>query len=261
MKIDQVLNPVFVFKNRKRILPYIEKRRNYWKLSKLKDRHRGDRCFIIGNGPSLSLQDLARLKNEVTFAANKIYLVFDQTEWRPTYFVLEDDHVILQHHLEICRLKGFTKLVKNQWKHLFRYDRNAIFYPWRYLEAQDFPKFSENSLRVSYCGHMVTYISLQLAYFMGFTRVYLIGVDFNYSLVYQGQHTIEHSSQHTQDHFIRDYFKPGETRYLPVLDRAEQAMVCAKKVYEAHGRKVFNATRGGKLEIFDRIALEEVLEY
>jgi hypothetical protein len=41
-----------------------------------------------------------------------------------------------------------------------------------------------------HCGYIVTYISPQLAYFMGFTRVYLLGVDFDYSLTSPSQ-TVE----------------------------------------------------------------------
>ena len=44
----------------------------------LKDTHRGQRCFIIGNGPSLKNTDLALLENEVTFGLNRIYLLFSK---------------------------------------------------------------------------------------------------------------------------------------------------------------------------------------
>ena len=258
MRIDQFLNPYFIYRNRRRIIPYLEKRRDYRKLSKFKDRHRGEGCFIIGNGPSLTLEDLEKLKGETTFAANKIWLIFDKTDWRPQYYVLEDDHIINQHQEEIRRLKGLPKFVNRQWKHLFRDDPEAIWYPWHRLDDDEFPKFSDNALEIVYCGYQVTYISLQLAYFMGFSRVYLIGVDFNYSLAHQGQDTVEHSAL-VQDHFVPDYYKPGEMRYIPKLDLTERALRCGKEFYEAHGRKVYNATRGGKLEVFDRVCLEEAL--
>ncbi len=37
--------------------------------------HHGQRCFIIGNGPSLQRTDLTKLKDEFTFGMNRIYLV------------------------------------------------------------------------------------------------------------------------------------------------------------------------------------------
>jgi hypothetical protein len=105
---------------------------------------------------------------------------------------------------------------------------------------------------------MVTYISIQLAYFMGFTDVYLIAIDFDYALT-TGHNPINHSTEHPQDHFTPEYFKPGETRYLPQLELARRAMKCAKEFYEIRGRKIWNCTRGGKLEIFDRIPFDDVI--
>ena len=62
-------------------------------LRECKDIHKGKRAFIIGNGPSLTKEDLEMLTNEITFASNRIYKMFDDTEWRPKYFTISDDGV------------------------------------------------------------------------------------------------------------------------------------------------------------------------
>jgi hypothetical protein len=265
MTIDRFFNPVFIFRNRERIVPYLSRQTDpfvhYWTLRPFRNRHGGERCFIIGNGPSLAVADLEKLSSEVTFAANKVYLAFDQTDWRPSYYVLEDDQMIRQNHEVIQRLEGFQKFVSNRWKSLFRGSSDIVSYPRILLgDFNEFPKFSGNAYRKVYCGYMVTYISLQLAYFMGFTSVYLIGVDFHYSLIDQTSDTIEHAAHHPSDHFAPNYFEPGEQRNSPRLEFAERAMRCAKDFYEVHGRKIWNATRGGKLEVFDRITLEDALK-
>ena len=280
MRLDK-LNPIFVYRNRERIIPYLGRRRDQvvdrWKLGQFKDRHPGERCFVIGNGPSLTMCDLDQLKSEVTFAANKIYLAFDQTDWRPSYYVVEDDHMIWQHHEEIIRLRGFKKFVSNNWtlekssvvtdsrieklKKQLRRDCDVVLYPRGLMEEGEFPRFSGDARSALHCGYMVTYISLQLAYFMGFTRVYLIGVDFNYAMSDPGVNTFAHASHHPQDHFTPNYYSPGEKRYAPQLALAEKAMECARDFYEARGRKIWNATRGGSLEVFDRLSLEEALSH
>ncbi len=211
-------------------------------------------------GPAWQAADLDKLTSETTFAANKIYLAFDQTVWRPSYYVVEDDHMIRQHHDVIRELKGSIKFISNDWGSLFRGEPDAVMYPRNLLELSEFPKFSANACRDIFCGYMVTYISLQLAFFMGFTRVYLIGVDFTYSTINPTSDSIEHAAHHPPDHFVTDYFAPGEERSSPRLELAETAMLCAKSFYERHGRKIWNATRGGKLEVFDRITLEEALK-
>ena len=67
------------------------------KLRKFKDIHRGESCFIVGNGPSLRAEDLEILhkKNIPCFAFNRIYLMFDKTNWRPTYYVSQDEKTLL----------------------------------------------------------------------------------------------------------------------------------------------------------------------
>jgi hypothetical protein len=186
MKLRQLLDPIFLYRNGGHFIRRLDERRdhftNNWKLRSLQNRHCGGRCFIIGNGPSLTMTDLEQLRDEVTFASNKIYLAFKMTSWRPTYYVLEDNHMIEQHHEEIRHHLSCPKFVTDQWRHLFRGQRRVIWYPRRYAKENEFPRFSDNACDAVYCGYMVTYISLQLAYFMGFTQVYLIGVDFNYSL-------------------------------------------------------------------------------
>lgn len=63
---------------------------NSFRIIKLKNRYKNKRCFVIGNGPSLKLDDLNKLKNEFTFASNKIYKIFNQTDWRPSFYFAED---------------------------------------------------------------------------------------------------------------------------------------------------------------------------
>lgn len=264
MTLDQCLNPLYAYRNRELLIPYLKKRSvNFMRtrqLKQFKDIHAGKRCFVIGNGPSLTIKDLELLRGEKTFAANKIYLAFDQTDWRPSYYVVEDDHMIQQHYQEISRLNGFVKFICDDWGSFFRRDDKTIIYPRTLLDLDRFPQFSGNASRHVFCGYMVTYISLQLAYFMGFKRVYLLGVDFDYSLNRRDADTIVHQPGDPSDHFTPEYFAPGEQRYAPQVGRAQRAMLCAKRFYETNGRKILNASRGGKLEVFERISLEEALK-
>src|SRR5512146_2496007 len=57
------------------------------KLSALKDSHRGERCFLIGNGPSLRSTDLSRLRGEFTFGFNRIFLAAAELGFTPSCLV------------------------------------------------------------------------------------------------------------------------------------------------------------------------------
>ena len=65
-------------------------------LRVLKDIHKNKRCFIVANGPSLQAQDLDFLENnnEITFGMNRIFKMFNKTNWRPTYYVCEDINIL-----------------------------------------------------------------------------------------------------------------------------------------------------------------------
>src|SRR5512136_2754506 len=66
------------------------------RLAEFKDRHRGQRCFVIGNGPSLKQTDLTKLRNEVTYGMNRIYLAFPELGFGTTYYVCINSLVIEQ---------------------------------------------------------------------------------------------------------------------------------------------------------------------
>ncbi|MFO7997093.1 MAG: hypothetical protein R6U93_08195, partial [Dehalococcoidia bacterium] len=74
------------------------------RIKALKDKHEGQRCFIIGNGPSLRNTDLSLLRDEVTFGLNRIYLLFDQIGFPTSYFVSFNNLVIEQCARDIAEL-------------------------------------------------------------------------------------------------------------------------------------------------------------
>ena len=227
------------------------------RIRTFKDLHKGRRCFVIGSGPSLRIADLERLKNECTFASNKIYLCFNETNWRPTYYVAEDDRVIT-HSLEaINKMSGSTKLLRILPDVEYRNGSDLVRFEMITPSEADFPVFREDAAQGLACGYTVTYIALQWAFYMGFTQVYLLGVDFNYPgmrLCPDG--TAEFAQPGT--HFISGYGKPGEKFWAPNFAKNLQAYKLAKTVFERNGLAIYNATRGGKLEVFERVDFDQL---
>lgn len=74
------------------------------RLAALRDRHRGERCFILGNGPSLKRTDLSKLRNETTFGLNRIYLAFPEMGFETSYYLCVNDLVVEQTSADIQRL-------------------------------------------------------------------------------------------------------------------------------------------------------------
>jgi hypothetical protein len=101
-------------------------------------------------------------------------------------------------------------------------------------------------------GATVTFVAMQLAYHMGFDEVILLGVD--HSFTTQGKpHTEVISQGDDPNHFAPNYFGKGFKWQLPDLETSEIAYKMARQAFEADGRKIMDATIGGKLTIFPKV--------
>ncbi|HSO26671.1 MAG TPA: hypothetical protein VLS48_01280, partial [Anaerolineales bacterium] len=119
------------------------------------------------------------------------------------------------------------------------------------------PKFAVDARRRLWEGATVTYVALQLAYYMGFSEVILIGVDHSFST--QGQpNTTVVSQGEDPDHFHKGYFGKGFRWQIPDLATSEVSYRMARQAYEADGRRVVDATVGGKLTVFPKVAYESL---
>jgi len=216
-------------------------------LAALQDIHKGERCFIIGNGPSLRDLDLGKLRNEKTFGMNRIYLLFPELGFSTTYFVSINDLVIQQCAADIHALT-IPKFLA--WRaHPFIQptpDMNFLY------TTYTGPKFSMNACGRLWEGATVTYVALQLAFHMGFQEVILIGVDHNF-VSKGGPNQTVISTGDDPDHFNPGYFGKGFKWQLPDLQTSEIAYRLAKANFEQAGRQVLDATRGGKLTVFPKV--------
>lgn len=101
-------------------------RDNDERLYALKDKHKGMRCVIVGNGPSLAVRDLDKLKNEITFASNRIFLAFSETEWRPTYYTM-CDIVVARENVDIIKALPLFKVFAGSVRRYYHDDPRAVF--------------------------------------------------------------------------------------------------------------------------------------
>ncbi len=217
------------------------------RLRALRDTHRGERCFIMGNGPSLAQMDLTPLANEVTFGLNRIYLLFPEIDFRPTYYVSINRLVIEQFADEIAALQMPKFIAWRALRHLPHRDDITFL-----RTVRGHFEFSRDVSQIVYEGSTVTFVAMQLAYAMGFTTVNLIGVDHNFATEGRGSQTVI-AQQSDPNHFHPDYFSKGTRWQLPDLDGSERAYAQARRVFEADGRVIQDATVNGKLQIFPKV--------
>lgn len=217
-------------------------------LEQFRNIHQGKRCFILGNGPSLKQTDLTKLKNEYTFGMNRIYLAFDEMGFETNYYVSVNDLVIEQCANEILELKIPRFVSWRAGKRWLTQQENLYFLHTTYTE----PKFAKDIRNRLWESATVTYVALQIAFFMGFYEVILIGVDHNFETKGKANTTII-SQGDDPNHFHPGYFGKGFRWQLPDLEMSEVGYRMAKAAFEKDGRKVLDATIGGKLSIFEKI--------
>lgn len=223
------------------------RRESMRQLATYRDMHRGERAFIIGNGPSLRATDAAQLEGEYSFGMNRIFLAFPDWGFQTTYLVSVNDLVIEQSAAEISGLRMPKFLT---WRARRYVDKTpyTIFLHTTYAG----PKFARDLRRRVWEGATVTYVALQLAYYMGFDPVILVGVDHNFTSEGQPNTTVV-SQGEDRDHFHADYFGAGFRWQLPDLQTSEMAYAMARQAFAADGRRVLDATVGGRLQVFDKV--------
>jgi hypothetical protein len=236
---------------------------NEKRLIALKNRYLRKRCFIVGNGPSLTWHDLDLISKEKTFASNKIYLSYANTIFRPTFYTVIDSYVFENNQEEISQLTGL-KLYPHYLEEKVREDVEAIFFR---SVGESLGGFGCDPVwgKRFFGGYTVVFTQLQLAWYMGFREIYLIGMDHTWNLpenpIFEddGNYKVLTSSGEI-NHFHPDYRKPGEKWTLPQPKEQEIAFKIAREYIEGNGGIIKNGTRGGKLEIFERVDLDKLVE-
>jgi len=274
--------------------------RDAW--SQLHDRHAGEECLYIGNGPSLNkidwaFVDAARLP--AVMAVNKLHLGLRMYNLRVNYWACTNRRILTRNQ----SLHAFESEIPAAVVKFFREDRWMKDAEWnaahnvvpiksisicssstcRYAVPTPGGGIDELGHRrvkyvndtgrcasacrhcfcdpsLAYCeGHTVTYAALQLLYFMGCQRVYLVGVDHSFQQTGSANSAgvIEGDDP---NHFVSGYFGGGQTWDLADLESSEKHYGIAKERFEADGREIVDLTVDGHLTVFRKADHRELFK-
>jgi len=226
---------------------------NRQRLRSFKDVYKGQRCFLIANGPSLSKTNVNLLKNEITFGLNRIYLNYPNMNFRPT-FLVSINKLVLSQFADDFNNESMIKFFNWQSRKYFKKDSNTLYLEKNFCSK----KFSKN---ISYSinpAATVTYAALQIIYFMGFKEVYIIGMD--HSFTFKGKPNEKQIVKETFDknHFSSNYFPKGYKWETPDLFSTEYFYRIANNEFKKAGKKIYDATIDGKCNIFDKVNFNKI---
>jgi len=211
----------------------------------MKNRHIKERVVIVCNGPSLNNMDLTFLKNEHVIGLNKIYLGFKKYKFYPKYYVAVNEKVLRQSHEEIKKLTSIKFLSARA---LELFSENSLTH---IIDTKN-PKepFSKDLTKDLEEGYTVTYAALQVAFYLGFNEVIIIGMDHRFDYDGEPNHSTFLKGA-DNNHFCSSYFS-NQQWDNPDLANSEKYYRIAKNVYEHAGRKIIDATLDGACNAFPK---------
>jgi hypothetical protein len=236
----------------------------------LRSRHQGQRCFIVGNGPSLKRQSLEPLSGEVTFVMNAFWKHPLVERWQPTYYCLADPVYFDQSEaMETffadlrSRIHSTTFLVPLAARQAVQ---NASVLP---LERTHFAAFRgqladglsarPDLARVIPGAQSVSQLAIMAAMYMGCSPIYLLGLDHDWLAqrgmdrhFYEGVTVQRHPVAH--GNLDRASYASDLEAVLKLWNGYEHLQACAV----SHGIRIVNATLGGFLDVFPRVEYESL---
>lgn len=214
----------------------------------LKNRHRNEVAVLVANGPSLNKMKLDFLRKENVIALNKIHLGLDKFGFYPRYLVAMNEMVIAQAAKEIKALNCVKFLSQHGAQgHL---EEDALTYIFNTKKPKE--RFFKDITKGLHEGWTVTFAALQIAYYLGYKEVVIIGLDHRFE--YDGKkNELKTLNGADPNHFCDNYFGFGQEWHHPDLQKSEESFAVAKKIFEDDGRRILDATLEGACPIFDKV--------
>jgi len=220
-------------------------------LTRFKNLHQDQRCVVVCNGPSLNRMDLGFLRHEIVFGLNKIYLGLEKFGFYPRYMVAVNDKVISQ-SAKAYRQMTAIKFISDLGAKLLPQD--AFTY---HIRTEDLPdRFYCDITQGVRGGHTVTHAALQIAYYMGFDEVIIIGMDHHFATSGVPNAPL-HMKGADPNHFSSDYFR-DQNWDAPNLAGSEESYQVARDIYQAAGRRIIDATLDGACQVFSKAHYQDI---
>ena len=173
--------------------------------------------IILGNGPSVQLDDLNEVLHFPCLAANRFHLSYPEHKLRPRATFCIDPQVIDDHINSIQSSCESPLYVPRQfaWRVFKKTGLKAATIRYFPFDRGDKPlRFSFNFSRFTGNGASVVYTAIQYAASRQVKDIYLYGIDHNFHInnVDDNGKVIDHGED---NHFIKGYCKPAKTWFLP----------------------------------------------
>ena len=246
--------------------------------SKLKNKYKGKRVYLIANGPSLNITPLYLLKDEYTIVFNRFKLMLERLNYQPSFYMITDNKVIMDNSDMISEFAEKSKLTfvpdilkteKVSVRDMLPQRDNLMYL---FQEPMNF----SNCLPFFKIGNSVTFGAYQILRYLGFSEVIVVGNDMNY-VVHQTAEIVNNrqfeggvvqdiksTADDDPNHFDPRYFGKGKTYHQPtsfVTDRMFKNLDLVANEYKKAGVKIVNAGYNSAVKSFPKQDFYEALGY
>ncbi|NQT03035.1 MAG: DUF115 domain-containing protein [Planctomycetes bacterium] len=237
--------------------------------SRLKNKFEGKRVFLIGNGPSLNKTPLYLLKNEYTMCFNRFFIIDERINWQPYFYTTTDNVVlsdIVEEVKEVIPKTSYSFFPDIHFRGDNFYDRIGQFENLFWLQQLHGEGFSKELPKI-FPGGSVIYEGLQILNFLGFNKIYLIGVDLNYQVHKTAKYLknkgldIESQKDDDPNHFDPRYFGKNRKYHQPkdyVIQNVFRNLEYVSGLLPELNIKIINAGYDSKLDYFPRVDFHKV---
>jgi hypothetical protein len=250
------------------------------KNKELIERYRGGRCFIICTGPSIQTQNIAALEGQICITVSGFFLHPGFARLNPAFHVwngmachtgpdlytLEDNLVSFRQMLEgvgetpvVTQIEDHDILAGAGLENGHRY-----YYAWRHWTRWErMPDVPLSLTGLLPHGTNGAIFALTWALGLGFREIYLLGVDNDYVLRFNGKAPAHF---YKPDECAMERMGHSEWNFVPNLEKvmSDQHLILKhfrllREYGQKHGQLIFNSTEGGLLDVYPRVRLEDAL--
>lgn len=236
------------------------RKRDKNKIISFKDKHKGQRIFCVGAGPSLNKENLELLRNEIVIFTNSSYKLLKKISPKTSYWLVQDNDRVREfidadtsqfscvfksfHMLSNLNIKAYQNCTVLWPKITIRRYRSIIPYPHVIYNYYSFSEKLEE--RIDLTGSSVIFSAIQLAYYLGASKIALLGVDMNY--------TPDVKSSYFDYSPNRVYYEPGT--HETYLTERKPFFKFYKDFLSEKGIEIYNCTCETKEDEFPKVSLE-----
>ncbi|KKP77935.1 MAG: hypothetical protein UR73_C0007G0020 [candidate division WS6 bacterium GW2011_GWF1_35_23] len=272
------------------IIFQIQKYRYYLKNRKVlqrniewKDKYIGQSCYILGNGPSLKGQDVSLLEGKIVFTVNNLMMTKEFETIKPSFHLMADplnfssedtnSQTLIDERFSVLRSSKFepTCIFPLKVKPLVEEedlypDKKIIYFMnygnWRNGEIRDInlQKFLPEYVNI-------IHIAIMVAMYMGFKKIYLMGVDMtsflvNYEYKDEGGFNQQYAHFYKEEErmkklLLKAWSKSNNEIALKNMAQCFEIFRFLKTYGKRNGVEIVNLTKGGALDVFERRKFEE----